>query len=300
MAQLPFLTTYNNSEVYVNNFATIVPSFSLAATTITAATYTIDDQYCIINADVTLNSIVITLETITRFPNQVLYIRCVDTTSTGNTVTILPQTAYTIFTASSYVLTRNQQLVSIFRDPTALNWATLENGFDQLAPAAPVKGTMLVSDGTNFNAFTPGFDGFVLTANSAAPLGLTWSAGGGGGSAPMAITISGVQINVGTTSSVIGYMPWVNSLYAGFTTRTVVAWVVPSSSAGKDVTIRVLPNGGASIGSTTITGGSAVGALYSFTFSLPGGNTRLDFTVSRTGGILNDPVIFGINVLLTP
>lgn len=113
---------------------------------------------------------------------------------------------------------------------------------------------------------------------------------------PQIFPINTTQTSVGGALTVIGYMPWQNSQFSSYTTRTVTAWVVPSSVAGKNLTISVLPNGGASLGSILINGGSAVGAIYTFTFTDPGVDTNVQIAVSRIGGAGNNPIINGVSI----
>jgi pectin methylesterase-like acyl-CoA thioesterase len=116
---------------------------------------------------------------------------------------------------------------------------------------------------------------------------------------PLVLSATSTQVSVGSgAATIIGYIPWSDADYGGFTTRTVTAWVIPSANAAKNLTISVLPDGGASIGSLVIPGGSAVGALYTFTITNPGVNTNLQFQVSRTGVGTQNPVINGITLKL--
>jgi len=116
---------------------------------------------------------------------------------------------------------------------------------------------------------------------------------------PARISAVTTRISVGSSgSTVVGYVPWQNSAYSTFTTRTVTMWVVPSSSVGKNLTVSILPNGGGALGSLTINGGSAVGAIYTFTFTAPGADTNLQISVSRTGGAGNNPLINGVTIIL--
>lgn len=117
---------------------------------------------------------------------------------------------------------------------------------------------------------------------------------------PIVLCATTSQISVGTgVVAIVGYIPWSNADYGGFTTRTVTTWIIPSATVGKDVTISVLPNGGPSIGSITVPGGAAVGALYTFTITNPGVDTNLQFQVSRTGGVGNNAIVNGITLKLT-
>lgn len=115
--------------------------------------------------------------------------------------------------------------------------------------------------------------------------------------APQVLTVSTVALSVSNGAPVTtAYIPWRNARYSAYTTRTVTAWVTPSATVGKNLTIDVLNNGGASLGSIVVLGGAAVGAIYTFTFTAPGADTRLDFVVSRTGGVGANPLINGITV----
>lgn len=110
--------------------------------------------------------------------------------------------------------------------------------------------------------------------------------------------ISTDQLTVNNTVTSTSYFTvWDNTRFGVYTTRTVVMWVVPSSGT-RSVTVAIVNNGGATLGSTTIPGGSATG-LYSFTFTAPGANTRLDLTVVRSAGTAPDPIIYGINMDLS-
>jgi hypothetical protein len=62
--------------------------------------------------------------------------------------------------------------------------------------------------------------------------------------------------------------------------------------------MNVLPNGGAALGTITVPGGSATG-IYSFTFTNPGSDTRLDFQVQWTGAGGSSPNIYGITVTMS-
>jgi len=117
--------------------------------------------------------------------------------------------------------------------------------------------------------------------------------------APQLVSLNSVQISVGTAASTIAYFPWSNARMGGYAVRRVALWVVPSATVGKDMTVNVLPNGGGSLGSITIPGGSVVGAYYSFTFTNPGVDTRLDFVTSRTGAGGTNPLINGLTLELS-
>ena len=117
---------------------------------------------------------------------------------------------------------------------------------------------------------------------------------------PHYISISTAQTSVGNgAATTIAFYPWSNATYGAFSTFTIQTWVVPSATVGKNLTISVLPNGGASIGSITINGGSAVGAIFSFTFTNPGADTNLQISVVRTGNANANPIIDGISLILT-
>ena len=114
---------------------------------------------------------------------------------------------------------------------------------------------------------------------------------------PQYLTITPSQISVSNgAAATVAYVPWQDSRLGSYTTRTITSWIVPSASASNDLIISVLQNGGTTLGSIVVSGGSAVGAIYSFTFTNPGIDTRLDLQVERTGVSGNNPVVFGINM----
>ena len=185
-------------------------------------------------------------------------------------------------TNSSTALNNNRIMVSsggAIVEATALTNGQLLIGSTGAAPVAAA-----ITAGTGITV-TNGAGSITVAANSS--------------TTPVTLSASSSQTSVGGAATVIGYIPWQNSAYTSYTTRTVTAWVVPSSSAGKDLTINVLPDGGAAIGTITIVGGSAVGAIFTFTFTNPGADTNLQFSVSRTGGAGSNPIIKGITVKLT-
>ena len=154
----------------------------------------------------------------------------------------------------------------------------------------------------------------LIGSTGLAPVAATLTAGAGitilNGAGSITISSTGVnpiilcattsQISVGSgVTAIVGFIPWSHVDYGGFTTRTVTTWIIPSATVGKDVTISVLPDGGPTIGSITVPGGAAVGALYTFTITNPGVNTNLQFQVSRSGGVGNNAIINGITLKLT-
>lgn len=114
---------------------------------------------------------------------------------------------------------------------------------------------------------------------------------------PAHISINTAQLTVTGTGVVrVAQYPWKDSIYGTYNTRTVSMWVVPSSN--RNLVVNVLPTGGASLGSITITAGSATG-IYTFTFTNPGADRRLDFTVNHATGTGVSSVINGIAMELT-
>ena len=114
---------------------------------------------------------------------------------------------------------------------------------------------------------------------------------------PAHITINTSKLTVSGTGVVrVAQYPWKDSIYGTYTTRTVSMWVVPSTN--RNLVVNVLPTGGASLGSITITAGSATG-IYTFTFTNPGADRRLDFTVNHTVATGVSSVINGITLELT-
>ena len=130
-----------------------------------------------------------------------------------------------------------------------------------------------------------------ITVNAQGQLTL---ASNGGSSSPQIVTINTVQITSSNTPTIVAYYPWTHSRLGGFANRQVTFWAVPGNG-NKSLTVNVLPNGGASLGSITVPALSATG-IYAFTFTNPGVNTRLDFQVFRSGNAGTDPVIFGISM----
>lgn len=183
-------------------------------------------------------------------------------------------------TNSSTALNNNRIMVS--SGGAIVEAAALTNGQLLIGStgAAPVASTL--TSGTN-----------ITITNGAGSI--TVAATGSGTSAPQIITFDSSQITVNNTSaSTVAYLPWKSSRYSGFTTRTITMWVVPGSIS-RDLTVSILPNGGASLGSTTVTGGSATG-IYQFTISAPVGDTRLDLSVVRSAGTGTNPIIYGVEL----
>jgi len=119
----------------------------------------------------------------------------------------------------------------------------------------------------------------------------------GSASSEYVIAISTDQLIVsGTGSTAASYTLWENAKFSGFTTNEIVFWCVPSTGS-RDLLIALVNNGGATLGNLTVTGGSAPG-FYSFSFTPPTIDTRLDLTVNRTSGGGTNPEIFGINMNL--
>jgi len=174
-----FLTTYNNDLAFLPSSVNTIRVLSLNAITTLGPVYTLDDQFAIIEANVELNPVTIQLTSMSGAPNQSIYIRRLDELGTGNLVTVLPQAGYTIFGVSSVTLGPNVQVVNIYSDPVQLDWKTLANSFDELAPVG-VKGSMIARTNSTYTSVPVGPDGYVLTANSGAAPGIFWAAPGSG------------------------------------------------------------------------------------------------------------------------
>ena len=114
---------------------------------------------------------------------------------------------------------------------------------------------------------------------------------------PKTVEVYNLQVTVAVGPTTIAYYPWVDADLSTYTTRTIKFWLVPGSVA-RSCTVNILPNGAAAIGTVTVAGGSATG-IYSFTFTAPGANQRLDVEVSRSGGAGTSPIISGIIMHLT-
>jgi hypothetical protein len=106
------------------------------------------------------------------------------------------------------------------------------------------------------------------------------------------ILSSQVTVNNGS-SSIAAYIAWQNSSFGFYTTRTIVAYVVPSTAAGKNLTITIIDPSNTSLGSILIPGLSSAG-IYSFTFTNPGADTYLRIQTSRTGSAGQSPTINGV------
>lgn len=159
-----------------------------------------------------------------------------------------------------------------------------------------IRATQLATTGADVivNAAVPPTTGQVLAATSAT--NATWQSLTSL-VIPAHITINTNQLTVSGTGVVtVSYYPWKNSIYGTYNTRTVSMWVTPSSN--RNLVVNVLPTGGASIGSITITAGSATG-IYTFTFTNPGADRRLDFTVTHATPGGNNSLINGIAMELT-
>ncbi len=101
--------------------------FSWNTVNITAADspYTVLAQDVIVVADVTAGAITVQLATANITPNQVILVRRLDASLTGNIVTVLPQVSYSILGSVSATLSTHLQELHIYRDATALSWRTL-------------------------------------------------------------------------------------------------------------------------------------------------------------------------------
>jgi hypothetical protein len=166
------------------------------------------------------------------------------------------------------------------------------NGGTGLNTSGASNGQLLIGNGAGLSLSTITAGSNINITNG--PGSITIAATGTGTSSPITFTLSTSQITVNSViQTTVAYFPWKNSRYSVFATRTVRAWVVPGSS--KDLIISVVNNGGATLGSLTVLGGSATGE-YEFTFSAPGADTRLDLAVVRLSGISTDPVIYGITM----
>jgi hypothetical protein len=184
--------------------------------------------------------------------------------------------------------------------------------------ATPTNGQLLIGNGTGFTlaTLTAGTGVSVTNASGAVTItntGVTSLTAGSGISvsastgavtvstativSTLVLPISSVQLTVTNVAlQTFYYTVWKNATYSSATTRTVVMWVIPGSTA-RSVRVSVLNNGGATLGTTTIAGGAATG-LYSFTFTAPGADTRLDFQINRSAGGGTDPIIRGITIEL--
>lgn len=168
------------------------------------------------------------------------------------------------------------------------------NGGTGLNGSTASNGQLLIGNGTGYtlNTITAGTG--ISVSNGVGTISISASAA----TSPQIVTINTDDNSVGGLGITYSY-PWQNARYSGYTTRKVTLWVIPSSGIGKDLTVNTSPNGGPSIGSITILGGAAVGAIYTFTFTDPGVDTRLDFVLTRSGAAGNNPRVQGITLELT-
>jgi len=115
---------------------------------------------------------------------------------------------------------------------------------------------------------------------------------------PLYMSVYASQLSVGGGVTTFAYLPWSNARFGTATTRTVTVWVVPSTNPGTTINITTSPDGGPSLGGIVIPSGPAVGAIYTYTFTNPGVNTRILFRAQRVGGGPNG-VLSGLNVEIT-
>jgi len=197
--------SYDYDTICVENYCNDFSGFAWNLITITQPAYTTTDAYAVIEANVSLNPIVITLSSVVRWDNQVIWIRRTDPNATGNSLTVLPQPGYTIMGSSSFVTNEQNRVIAIQRDPQGPNdWRTLLNNFDQLAPTS-AKGDIIVNNGTTNVALPVGPNGSVLIASSTSPDGVIWgqTAGGGDVTGPGSSTDQAIARFNGTSGKVI-------------------------------------------------------------------------------------------------
>lgn len=167
------------------------------------------------------------------------------------------------------------------------------SGGTGLNASGATNGQLLIGNGSGFALSTLTAGTNISITNGAGTI--TVAATGSGTSAPQILSFDASQITVNNTiAQTLAYIPWQNSRYSGFTTRTVTMWVVPGNNT-RNLTVSILPNGGAALGSITINGGSATG-IYQFTITNPGADTRLDLSVVRSAGIGTNPIIYGVTL----
>lgn len=198
--------SFDNDVLCVRNYCADFNAFSWKAVTITNAQspYTATDQAIIIEANVASGPVTIQLSTVARYPNQVIFIRKVDATNTGNPVTILPQTGYTVLGGASAVLTRHHEILHIYRDTAFTDWKTLTNRIDQISPTS-AKGDLLVHNGTQLVRLPVGANGLSLTTDSSEPTGVKWTSviGAGDVIGPGSSTDNAIARFDGTTGKII-------------------------------------------------------------------------------------------------
>lgn len=154
--------------------------------------------------------------------------------------------------------------------------------------ATPSNGQLLIGNGTNYTLSTLTAGSGVTITNGAGSISIAAD----GASQPQVMTFFDTQFTVGnTTAATIAFLPHQDSRFGAFATRRVSMWVVPGNTA-RNLTVSILPNGGASLGGITVNAGGAAG-IQTFTFTDPGADTRLDFRVVRSAGAGTNPIIYG-------
>lgn len=163
------------------------------------------------------------------------------------------------------------------------------NGTNQVVVQSPAA---LTSDWTLTLPTTAGTSGYLLSTNGS---GVTsWIS-------PPAARVSYKWLNsqVSVTSTVattVAYHAWANTAYADLgSTMTVIFW--GEGFTNRDLVITV-HDGSSSIGTTTITSGSADG-IKSFTCTKPSSDKRLELRVNKSaaGGV--SPSIYGLQLEFT-
>lgn len=175
------------------------------------------------------------------------------------------------------------------------NVLPIANGGTALS-TTPTNGQLLIGNGTNYTLSTITAGAGVTVVNGSGTITISSSAA----TAPQTVSIVNAQFTVtNTAAAALGYVPYSNSRYGAFGTRTVRFWVVPGS-VDRTLTVQILPNGGTALVTSPATvlvaaGGSP--SLQSFTFTAPVADTRLDFAAFRSaGGSGTSPVVFGATI----
>ncbi len=106
-------------------------------------------------------------------------------------------------------------------------------------------------------------------------------------------TLLNLQANAtGTSYNTVGYFPWVDTLYSGFTTRTVYFWAVTTSRA-LDVQIY----GTSQLGTVNVP--TSTSGIFSFTFTAPGADLLLQLRIKKASGGGGNPSVYGASLELT-
>lgn len=196
----------------------------------------------------------------------------------------------------------------IANNSTSASWkqitnATLQNSSITISPGTGLSGGGLVSLGgtTTLNiantTVVPGsYTNANITVNAQGQI--TTASSGPIGASILSLEVFTSSFTVtSTTSTTYAYLPWINSVYGAYTTRTVYAWV-DTSTTTRGCTLSVF-NGVSTLGSVTVPASNPA-TMFSYTISAPGANSRLEFRVIRSAsGGSGNPIFYGTVMILS-